>query len=69
MIRRRGLGKPYVARIASELSTPQRANDGITIGRNLFGPYVATVSYHGGLLARDTPESQHLLAPMMRARV
>jgi carboxymethylenebutenolidase len=30
---------------------------------------VATASYHGGLLATDTPESPHLLAPMMRARV
>jgi len=30
---------------------------------------VATASYHGGRLATDAPDSPHLLAPKMRARV
>ncbi len=30
---------------------------------------VATASYHGGRLATDAPESPHLLAPKMKARV
>jgi carboxymethylenebutenolidase len=30
---------------------------------------VATASYHGGRLASDAPDSPHLLAPKMRARV
>jgi carboxymethylenebutenolidase len=30
---------------------------------------VATASYHGGLLATETPESPHLLAPMIRSRI
>jgi carboxymethylenebutenolidase len=30
---------------------------------------VAAASYHGGLLATETPESPHLLAPKMRSRV
>jgi len=30
---------------------------------------VATASYHGGLLATETPESPHLVAPKIRSRV
>jgi carboxymethylenebutenolidase len=30
---------------------------------------VATASYHGGRLATDAPDSPHLLAPKMKARV
>jgi carboxymethylenebutenolidase len=30
---------------------------------------VAAASYHGGRLASDAPDSPHLLAPKMRARI
>jgi carboxymethylenebutenolidase len=33
------------------------------------GSIVAAASYHGGRLASDEPDSPHLLAPKMRARV
>ncbi len=32
-------------------------------------PIVATASYHGGRLATDAPDSPHLLAPKIKARV
>jgi carboxymethylenebutenolidase len=60
-----------------EVSSPQVGTTGYCLGGGLSlsaaGNYpdrvVAAASYHGGNLATDAPDSPHLLAPRIKARV